>query len=340
MQENKRVEWLDVARGIGIIFVVLGHTATSCIRADVLWVREMYKYIFYFHMPFLFFLSGYALNIHSKRYLSLGIKEYVSKKIKSLLIPYFSFACIIYLIFEIGNHLPVIGLMMEKVGYGNVPLATFLIQLVVGNNEFSIHLWFIYVLFIYEIIAYFFMKNALLKRVFLVIGLVITLLEMRFYWFTGFSLAWSDGLLYMFWFVLGMNIKTPKISRMKILLSILLWNVLYVIHNSVSVKLYFLDVILWIVVVLCATISIIGISQMCVGAIKDKCIFLGRRTMIIYLLHQPFFGSAFGTIMYKILHVNSLVIVICSFVLSLGVPLLVNTIFNRFKLFRIIIGAK
>ena len=48
---SDRVEWIDAAKGIGIILVVLGH----------IWlIGPGQKIINSFHMPLFFFLSGYG----------------------------------------------------------------------------------------------------------------------------------------------------------------------------------------------------------------------------------------------------------------------------------------
>lgn len=51
MLKKERVDWIDVAKGIGMILVIMGHT----IQLDV--VRPIYA----FHMPLFFFLSGLLL---------------------------------------------------------------------------------------------------------------------------------------------------------------------------------------------------------------------------------------------------------------------------------------
>lgn len=51
---GKRIEWLDVAKGLEIICVVYGYT----IFKDELWRIWIYS----FHMPLFFFLSGITYN--------------------------------------------------------------------------------------------------------------------------------------------------------------------------------------------------------------------------------------------------------------------------------------
>jgi len=68
---KRRVDWIDAAKGIGIFFVVLGHSPLS---------YESRAFVYAFHMPLFFFLSGFLVaNANS---LSMADKA------KSLLIPY------------------------------------------------------------------------------------------------------------------------------------------------------------------------------------------------------------------------------------------------------------
>ena len=51
---NKRIEWLDIAKGIGILLVILGH----CLNIN----QRSFHLIFTFHMPLFFLLSGYVFK--------------------------------------------------------------------------------------------------------------------------------------------------------------------------------------------------------------------------------------------------------------------------------------
>ena len=45
---NRRIEWIDIAKGIGILLVILGHTIAL----------KYSKVLYTFHMPLFFLLSG------------------------------------------------------------------------------------------------------------------------------------------------------------------------------------------------------------------------------------------------------------------------------------------
>ena len=75
---SKRIAYLDVAKGIGILLVMLGH---NYVKASV---PFMEKFIFSFHMPFFFLLSGmlfkanYPLLVLFKRRFATLIRPYLA----------------------------------------------------------------------------------------------------------------------------------------------------------------------------------------------------------------------------------------------------------------------
>lgn len=74
---------IDVAKGIGILAVVIGHVFTGPIVPA----------IFLWHMPLFFFISGYLLSPRQ------NVTRYLVSKAKSLLIPYASFLLLLSLPF-------------------------------------------------------------------------------------------------------------------------------------------------------------------------------------------------------------------------------------------------
>ena len=79
---GKRILWLDIAKGIGIILMVLGHTGLPSM---------INNWIFSFHMPLFFIISGILFN--PSRYVS-SIK-FIQKRVLTLLLPYLIFSSIV-----------------------------------------------------------------------------------------------------------------------------------------------------------------------------------------------------------------------------------------------------
>jgi fucose 4-O-acetylase-like acetyltransferase len=79
---GKRILWIDFAKSIGIWLVIIGHMEIPA---------HMEKFIFAFHMPLFFFISGYLEKN------SGNIKETILNGIKTLLIPYMLLYGLFYL---------------------------------------------------------------------------------------------------------------------------------------------------------------------------------------------------------------------------------------------------
>ena len=55
IRKPQRIQWIDIAKGISIFLVIIGHTAPFGILER--------NIIFSFHMPLFFILSGYHFKI-------------------------------------------------------------------------------------------------------------------------------------------------------------------------------------------------------------------------------------------------------------------------------------
>lgn len=73
MEANKRITWLDAAKGYGILLVIFAHVDYSYLR----------NIIYTFHMPLFFYLSGYVFSQKE----SFG--SFFWSKVRRIIIPYF-----------------------------------------------------------------------------------------------------------------------------------------------------------------------------------------------------------------------------------------------------------
>lgn len=92
-----RVGWVDVAKGIGIILVVVGHTNRGLASSVINWSQGFQlldDWIYSFHMPLFFFLSGLFLIKASSKPYSL----FLSDKIRTIVYPYLIWSAITILL--------------------------------------------------------------------------------------------------------------------------------------------------------------------------------------------------------------------------------------------------
>ena len=110
---GNREFWLDVVKGLGIICVVAGHYTFSDAR-----------YLYWFHMPLFFIMSGYLFKPVSDRE---SLRRWLIKRFHRLLVPYVVFVLLIFLV-EYFTH-PTVG---------RHSLSSLLLGVVAGGRMFPI----------------------------------------------------------------------------------------------------------------------------------------------------------------------------------------------------------
>lgn len=87
---KKRLDYLDMAKGIGMVLVLLGHLQGESIFALSPYIHPMCVFIFSFHMPMFFIISGILMAIKCDEEKSFG--EIAKKRFRGIMIPYFWFS--------------------------------------------------------------------------------------------------------------------------------------------------------------------------------------------------------------------------------------------------------
>ena len=161
-----RIEWIDVARGIAIFLVCLGHRDIP---------HFMGKWIYSFHMPAFFYISGYI----TKYELNVSFIEFLKKKGKRLLIPYTSLS-LVYIFFQL-----VYAFVFHKKFEILVYVRNFFVGSKIGSS------WFIIALLVVEIVAYFIHKIPCSIRVKIVIVSVLGTLGFVVNYYLTEQLIWN-----------------------------------------------------------------------------------------------------------------------------------------------------
>ena len=143
-----RLAWIDALKGFGIILVVFAHYNLPA---------ALDTYIFSFHMPLFFFISGFLFNF--VKYTE-SATNFVKGRFKSLIIPYFAFAvltCLFYFLLDevyspgvtnIKFFEPDILYMIYSILYASGPMISY-------NSP----LWFLTCLFVTELLFYWLAKR-------------------------------------------------------------------------------------------------------------------------------------------------------------------------------------
>ena len=178
---SNRVEYIDIAKGIGILLVALAHADISIISP------YLHKFIYSFHMPLFFFLSGYFFSVKTPFW------SFLKKRFHTILKPYLVTIFLIY-IFSIS-----FGNMRFVTAAGRIMKAMY----ATGYYLDWVQLWFLPSLFVTSLFAYLFYRYILLRFnnryirwvILLALQAIAVALLDRFYPFS-MTLLGNDYILY------------------------------------------------------------------------------------------------------------------------------------------------
>ncbi|MDF2647185.1 MAG: hypothetical protein K0Q73_2990 [Paenibacillus sp.] len=276
-----RMQYLDVCKGIGIILVVLGHIfLTNPIRT----------WIYSFHMPFFFFLSGYTLYLSK----TTDYKEFVLRRLKSLIIPYFIFAFIWYIYWlvierkfrpeslDINGFKPLLGILY---GTGS---DTWLV--------FNIVLWFLPCFFLTEIFFQWLSQSIKKSRNLFIVLLVSSVVGYLISLFLGFRLPWGINIVFtsVVFYGLGylfhksnLNNKLTSTHEYIFIILLLIINVIAAFINK-PVDMNFLilgNYFLYYIAGISGSLFLYLVSKKIKSG--NWLTFLGKNTLIIMCIHDP-----------------------------------------------------
>ena len=165
----ERIVWIDIAKGIGIILVVLGHVNyVSDIDYNII------RVVYMFHMPLFFFLSGYLYKKNT------DTKGFVKNKFQQLMVPYF------VSLFVLAPFSPMFKELYASSDVTFIMIAEVIGKLLFGGcylyDEVGI-LWFLPVMFFTQIVYSVLCNRLKIHNVYLVILLLLIgayVLSMRF----------------------------------------------------------------------------------------------------------------------------------------------------------------
>lgn len=279
---SKRENWVDIAKGIGIVLVVMGHACCPKIPHGI---------IYSFHMPLFFFLSGFFISRQCKN----DFYTYLKKNIKSLLLPYFYFNLI-----SIAFNYIMSIIFHKELLVGNVQ--DNLIGIFVGmrfGSPYHHVLWFLPCLFFAKMLAYPIFKLSkiqfgggkfLLAIVTLIIGLTYCKWTKK-----PLPMSFDASLIAVFFIVCGdyymkyQAIINKWIKKSGLLLLILL-SALFVFLNFDKVEMYNMSYGSWIPFICGSLSSILFICYLCKQtSCSNKFLRIimeyGKLSLIVFAMH-------------------------------------------------------
>ncbi len=162
---TSRINWIDMAKGYGTILVIYAH----------LGVGTLWTWMYSYHLPLFFFLSGYVFSTKD------NFIKFTCKKIKSIVVPYFCLG-IPMVLFQL--------LMYYKQGVFSAEVAESLFRRLVEQKRFWT-LWFMACLFCLNLLFYVLVKLCRREWIILVTSVVLPLVGLAYYERGGLPLYWN-----------------------------------------------------------------------------------------------------------------------------------------------------
>lgn len=200
-QSAERSVTIDIAKGICILLVVFGH---------INYTPELQAFIYTFHMPFFFLLSGMLFS--RERYPSFG--AFLKRKVRTLLCPFLFFG-VLALILRLGFAVISYGVSAQAFK----AIVPEIVNLILVPDSASVPngpLWFLPCLFLMEILYYFIsaMKKPCRLLVCGILTVVGWLLASPMLRPEGLIMPWcSDTALFAIGFFAIGHLLSPQIKK-------------------------------------------------------------------------------------------------------------------------------
>jgi putative O-acetyl transferase related protein len=160
---KQRINWIDWAKVFAIYLVVLGHLLSKTGREGYI-----FNFIYSFHMPFFFFISGYLFTIKENNF-----RSFLKGSIRSLLVPY-------VLLNLIGNFFLIPTWVLAK----QWPIDQLFYFITADGRGEPGPTWFLVCLFQVRLLSYFIVRQTSVWRLLVVLFciLIAYLFPFHLYW--------------------------------------------------------------------------------------------------------------------------------------------------------------
>lgn len=281
-----RINWIDVARGIGIILVIQGHS---------LGAHSYRHFIYAFHMPLFFFISGLVFD-----YKKYSFRQTFKKSAKGILVPYvlFSLLSIALWPLQISNFEwtpDFIGKQLLGIIYANSQ-----------TLDFNLVLWFLPCLFITKILFAFLSEKIKNTSVLVVFLIGFSLLGyFAFLYLPDLNLPFGieSALTAVVFFGLGSIVRTNyyerlnKVNRKKLFYILCLSIIICLIAAAINFSLYGRQIdirlnnlgnyFVFYIGAVAGIVMTIAISML----IKQNRVleYIGKNSLVLFVLHNIVF---------------------------------------------------
>ncbi len=202
---QRRLYWVDYAKGIGILLVVVGHILRGLVNSSILQTTTLLNFvdswIYAFHMPLFFFISG----LFVQRSLSKPLNSFMLDKLYTIAYPYFVWSVLQGIFQAVGSR------------YTNKPSS--LSDILKIGYEPIMQFWFLYTLFAIFFVYGIFNKLKLSPVLFLAFSILLYSLHVLDVSFGPWGVLYlfrRHAIYFALGAVIGSSILTSFIARTKL----------------------------------------------------------------------------------------------------------------------------
>ncbi|MCD8322113.1 MAG: acyltransferase family protein [Oscillospiraceae bacterium] len=300
MNEKTRIAWIDVAKGICMISVIVGH----------LGVTEINNVVYSYHLTAFFILSGYMMK---KTELN---GDYLNKLFKKLMIPYF-LTCLCVMLMDVLNQLYFSSTSIESV---TAVISKDLIRSFMASGTYtslgSVEIgsrigavWFLPALFFASIFTQSILKkfsSSMHRLVIACLLLLVAVISARFIWLP-FSI--QSAMFSVILLLLGYELR----QRQELFRSLMNWKkcliflaAFLVFLRLQTTKIYYVtasmdDILLALISGICMSLVVLYCAQHMEWA--KPLAWIGRNSLIylcVHLFEMETMGRWFGSLLAKL----------------------------------------
>ena len=269
---NNRLEYVDIAKGIGIIFVVCSHSDAF----GLMW------YMMDMCIPIFFFCSGYTFKVKGT------FKETMTKKFRKLFVPYLFFNLVMFCVFCHFSLRELVGIIYSR--YSLYPLG------VTPNVKFftsgNYPMWYLTSMIVSYFLFYLLVYYEKYKHALILLYALLIVCFMK----SPILLPWSidTAPLTAMLIYVGMKIRIHDYISVD-LYQVLFLVILYIGLRSVggelniSVRDYGTSVAIYFLLAIIAPFVVLWCSKYLEGTFVGKCFLtLGKHSLTIFCMEIPF----------------------------------------------------
>lgn len=293
---SERFQWIDFAKGVGIILVVYGHVARGIVNAGIPYTGYNHgmfdRFLYSFHMPLFFFLSGLMFVESLKKYGRMGL---AFRRVDALLYPY-----LVWSVLQGGIEVLLSSFTNSSLSFTDVST-----HILVPRAQF----WFLYALFFVSVAATILYQSTRTSATACVLVFSIVMFVLQDYFSALVPLHYVAR--YLVYFAFGVSLMSCRApaerhSRAFLAVSFFAFLLAHVVRHfelgmssGSAIQSHAASLII-------ALVSIVFVTETAISIPVGSCSWLayvGQSSMGIYLMHV-LTGSGVRIFLQKVLQIN------------------------------------